>query len=424
MKLKLLTGLVLFLSLFLAACETKIPIKELTKAKEAIGLAQSVKADEYSPAEYKEANDKLVKAHEALIKNEKLEDSVKSSEESYTKAMEAYNKSVVLYAADSLKKADDAIIAADLVYAEKLSPDLFAQSKELYASSNDKFQKKDYLASYALSTESYKKAVKAKEESLDNKYQLQVKIDEVHAVLSKIEQYDYEEYAGEKYGLARNKTSDAENFINGDKLKEGFEAIAAAKISADEAYKLTMDGVTSRKLNEAEGVVNEAQNSNGASVAVEDLAAAKEALNNAKMLKSSGNYDESITYSNEAIRLGNNVIEEGKKKALATVKSQNEDADKDKDKTVADADKDKDKNKDKVKEVVKTKSGFVKEDENYYYYKVKTWEKYQECLSRIAEQYYKNAKAWKRIHNANKDRIKNPDLIRPGWIIKVPKIKK
>ena len=35
---------------------------------------------------------------------------------------------------------------------------------------------------------------------------------------------------------------------------------------------------------------------------------------------------------------------------------------------------------------------FVSEDENYWYYKVKTWEKYDECLSKIAEKYYKNAK--------------------------------
>jgi nucleoid-associated protein YgaU len=413
MKLKLITGLVLFLSFFLAACEDKIPIKEFSKAKEAIDLAQSVKADQYSPAEFKEANDQLIKAHEVLIRDEKLDDSVKNSEQSYVKAMEAYNKSAVLYAADGLKKADEAIAAADAAYAEKLSPDLFAKSKELYTSANEKFEGKDYAASYALSDEAYKKAVKAKEESLDNKYQLQVKIDEVHATLSKIEQYDYEEYAGEKYKVASSKTADAEKSYGLDALKDGFETIETAKINADEAYSLTMDGVTSRKLTEAEDVVSEAENSKGAAAAEEDMAAAKEALNNAKMLKSSGNYDECITYANEAIRLGNNVIEEGKKGSVATVKN----ADKDKDKT-ADADKDKDRT------ASKTKSGFVSEDEDFYYYKVRTWEKYQDCLSRIAEQYYKNAKAWKRIHNANKSRIKNPDLIRPGWIIKVPKIKK
>jgi len=413
MKLKSITGIVLLLTFFLAACESKIPIKELSKAREAIDLARSVKADQYSPEEFKEANDQLVKAHELLIKDEKLDDSIKNSEQSYAKAMEAYNKSAVLYAADAIKKADEAIAAADVVYAEKLSPDLYAQSRELYTSANEKFESKDYMASYALSDESYKKAVKAKEESLDGKNQLQVKIDEVHSLLSKVEQYDYEEYAAENYNIAAAKTEEAEKSFGSDTLKEGFESIETARINADEAYKKTMDGVTTGKIAEAEDVVGEAENSNGASVAEEDLAAAKEALNNAKSLKSSGSYEESITYANEAIRLGNNVIEEGSKAAVASVKNNKTDTD-------AAAVVDKDKSKDKVK----SKGGFVSEDENYFYYKVKTWEKYEECLSRIANEYYKNAKAWKRIYNANKDRIKNPDLIRPGWIIKVPKIKK
>ncbi|HNX22761.1 MAG TPA: LysM peptidoglycan-binding domain-containing protein [Spirochaetota bacterium] len=415
MKLKLTAALVLFLSFFLVACLDKVPIKELSKAKEAIELASSVKADKYSPEEFKAANDLLLKAHSSFIVDEKLDESVKNSELAYAKAMEAYNRSAVLYSADSLKKADEAITAAEAVYAEKLSPDLFAQSKELYTSANEKFENKDYIASTALSDESFKKAVKAKEESLDNKYQLQVKIDEVHAVLSKVEQYDYEEYAGEKYNIAKSRTEEAEKSYNSDALKSGFEAIETAKINAEESYKLTMDGVTSRKLSEAEDVVSEAENSNGASVAEEDLAAAKEALNNAKNLKNSGNYDESITYSNEAIRLGNNVIEEGKKSAVVAASVKNQNKDKDGDKAVSDSEK--------GKTAAKTKSEFVEEDENYYYYKVKTWEKYQECLSRIAEQYYKNAKAWKRIHNANKGIIKNPDLIRPGWIIKIPKTK-
>ncbi len=413
MKLKSITGIVLLLTFFLAACEDKIPIKEFSKARGAIDLAQSVKADQYSPEEFKEANDQLVKAHEVLIKDEELDDSIKNSEQSYVKAMDAYNKSAVLYAADALKKADEAISEAEIVYAERLSPDLFSQSRELYTSANEKFEGKDYMASYALSDESYKKAVKAKEESLDNKYQLQVKIDEVNSLLSKVEQYDYEEYAAENYKIASAKTGEAESSYKSEALKDGFESIETAKINADEAYKLTMEGVTAAKLAEAEDVVSEAENSNGADAAEEDLAAAKEALNNAKMMKSSGSYEESITYANEAIRLGNSVIEEGNKASVASNKG-NEDTDVDKDVAADDA---------KITKN-KTKSGFVSEDEDFFYYKVRTWEKYEDCLSRIANEYYKNAKAWKGIYNANRDRIKNPHLIRPGWIIKVPKLKK
>jgi nucleoid-associated protein YgaU len=43
-----------------------------------------------------------------------------------------------------------------------------------------------------------------------------------------------------------------------------------------------------------------------------------------------------------------------------------------------------------------------------------------ESLSRIAKKYYGDAKQWPKIFEANKDTIKNPDLIFPGQVIKVP----
>ncbi len=43
-----------------------------------------------------------------------------------------------------------------------------------------------------------------------------------------------------------------------------------------------------------------------------------------------------------------------------------------------------------------------------------------ESLSQIAKQYYGDAKQWKKIYEANQDAIKNPDLIFPGQVIKVP----
>jgi len=410
MKLKLMAAWILLVSFVLVACEDKVPVKEFSKAKGAIDLALSVKADQYSPLEMKEANDQLIKAHEVFIKDEKYDDSIKNSEIAYNKAMEAYNKSAVLYAADAMKKADEEIAAADSVYAEKLSPDLFAQAKDLYKSANEKFEAKEYGSTATLADESAKKAVKAREESLDNKYQLQVKIDEVQSILSKVEKYDYEDYAGEKYKIASSKVSEAETCYNDENLKEGFEKIEVAKINADEAFKDTMEGITAKKIQEAEDVVADAEKSKTGSASEEDLAAAKEALTNAKNLKSSGEYDESITYANEAIRLGNEIIDSGKKGTVAVANNSDQT---DKDKTAGEG---------KDKSGAKVKKGFVSEDEDYYYYKVRSWEKYEDCLSSIALKYYKNAKLWRKIHRANN--IKNPDLIRPGWIIKIPKIKK
>jgi nucleoid-associated protein YgaU len=43
-----------------------------------------------------------------------------------------------------------------------------------------------------------------------------------------------------------------------------------------------------------------------------------------------------------------------------------------------------------------------------------------DSLSKIAKAEYGNANDWRRIFEANKDIIKNPDLIHPGQSLKIP----
>ena len=43
-----------------------------------------------------------------------------------------------------------------------------------------------------------------------------------------------------------------------------------------------------------------------------------------------------------------------------------------------------------------------------------------DSLSKIAKRFYGDAGQWKRIYEANRDQIKNPDLIQPGWTLRIP----
>jgi len=390
--------IMIFIFFFMVACDSKIPVKELTSARFAIDQAISVNADEYSKEELQEAKANLIKAHEELLKDEKPEDSVKSAEVSYNKAMEAYNKSLPLYSKNSIDKADTAISEADVVNAEKLSPMYFEEAKELYNQAGEKYGNNEYMEAHNLAQSSYDAALKAKEESIDNRYKLGFQIGEVTSTLRKVENYDYDTYAPEQYAIALESLNKAEDEYRENQLKAGFDSIETSRINADEAYKLTMEGVTEERIEEAELVLAKAEDAKGGS-SDEDLAAAREALDISKRLRSEGDYEESLTYSSEAIRLGNQVVEESIKVASG------------KDLT--------DKGSGKADDG-SVKSG-IKEDENYYYYKVKTWEKYNDCLWRISGEYYKNPRLWRKIYNANRDRIKNPHLIKPGWVIKIPK---
>ena len=43
-----------------------------------------------------------------------------------------------------------------------------------------------------------------------------------------------------------------------------------------------------------------------------------------------------------------------------------------------------------------------------------------DSLSKIAKRVYNDGRRWKEIFEANKDQIKNPDLIYPGQVLKIP----
>ena len=43
-----------------------------------------------------------------------------------------------------------------------------------------------------------------------------------------------------------------------------------------------------------------------------------------------------------------------------------------------------------------------------------------DSLSKISKMFYGDANQWKRIFDANRDVIRNADLIQPGWKLRIP----
>jgi len=44
-----------------------------------------------------------------------------------------------------------------------------------------------------------------------------------------------------------------------------------------------------------------------------------------------------------------------------------------------------------------------------------------DSLSKIAKRLYGDANQWRRIYEANRERIANPDVIQPGWKLSIPR---
>jgi nucleoid-associated protein YgaU len=43
-----------------------------------------------------------------------------------------------------------------------------------------------------------------------------------------------------------------------------------------------------------------------------------------------------------------------------------------------------------------------------------------DTLWAISKRFYGDGNQWSRIHEANRDLIKDPDLIQPGWVLTIP----
>jgi len=53
-------------------------------------------------------------------------------------------------------------------------------------------------------------------------------------------------------------------------------------------------------------------------------------------------------------------------------------------------------------------------------HKVWIWQETGDCLWNLAKKYYGDGKKWRRIYNANKDQIEDPNVIYPKQILYIP----
>jgi len=389
-KVRGMVYIIVISAVAVASCGEPVPIKEMMLARKAIARALSVKADKYASKEIEAAMKKIYESHDLVVKNE-IENAAKSAVESRKLAESAFEISIPLLAKDTIEAAEKSFELATEAYGEKLAPDEFSDARDRLDDANNLFQNKKSYESYLAALEADKLSKNARNAALGRKEILRDAITEVELVIERAKQNNAETNAGDNLKLAEDNLKLARESYDELKLKKGFAAIEIARINADEAQVLSIEKTANDKIKVSEDAVLRAEKSEGSVIAKEEFLAAKESLDNAKQMFTEKKYSECISFANESIRMAEIVIETKKpvepQKDLSTVKSP-EDGEKD-----------------------------------FILYKVRFNEQKRDCLWRIAERQYKKALLWKKIYKANEDRIKNPDLIQPGWILKVPKLK-
>ncbi|MBN2160618.1 MAG: DUF4398 domain-containing protein [Spirochaetes bacterium] len=379
----------------LIGCTVSVPIREMTDAKTGIKSAEKVKADKYAPNELGSAQAKLIESH-GQVAGKDADKAKTSAVEAADLALAAYNKSLPLLAKDTIEIADKSLDEAGEVYAERLAPAEYRDAEDALKQANDQFQDKQYAEAYQSAVRADEKAKNARNIAIGKNSLLGDSIAEVKRTLEEAEQYGAKKYAPEKVRLASENLVLAEEAYKEQELKKGFSAVEVAKLNADEALLEALKKTAADRLAEAKKAIALAEKSKFAGQRSNELNAAKESLESAKSKLADSKYKDSIADSDEALRLAYLVM--GRKPDGTEVAAA-------------------------VEETTPVEEQ-VAEEKDYWEYRVVYRERYKDCLWYIAKKYYGNGMLWKKIYKYNKDLVRNPNLIYPGWIIKVPKLKK
>ncbi len=375
------------------ACRANIPIREMSYAKKDINAAQKVKAEKYAPEEMDAAQKKLYDSQDQAVKEDDKA-AKKSAEEASNLAQAAYNKALPLLARDTIAIAEKSIGEAGEVYAERLAPEEYREAEEALKLANDQFQDKQYAQAYESAVKADEKAKNARNIALGKKDMLRDSIVEVKRTLEEAEKYGAKKYAADKFNLANENIEVAEKAYDAQELKKGFSAVEVAKLNADEALLIALKNTAAAKLAAAEKLVGQAEKSKYASQKKAEMSAAKESLDNARAKMSDSKYKESIAASDEAMRLAMLVMS---RKTEGTEIADGGDV---------------------------SQQQQQLDEKDYWEYRVVYRQHYKDCLWYVAKKFYGNPFKWKKIYEFNRDQISNPNLILPGWILKVPKPKK
>lgn len=397
MRLKNISILMMaILSVFIfMSCRLNVPIREMTNAKNGINAAQKVKADKYAPEEFDSAKKKLIESQVKLV-NKDVDKAKTFAEESTSLSLAAYNKAIPLLAKDTISIAEKSFGEAGDVYAERLAAEEYRDAEDNLKEANDQFQNKKYYEAYDAALKADEKAKNARNVALGKKDVLRDSIVEVKRTIEEAEKYGAKKYAPDKLNMANENVELADKAYDSHELKKGFSAVEVAKLNADEALLAALKNTAADKFASAEKTMRQAEKSKQAEKKKDEMNAARESLQNAKSLMENSKYRESIAASEEATRLA--FLAMGKKADGTEVATENTGSE-------------------------GTDQQIV-EEKDYDTYKVVWRQKYKDCLWYVSKKFYKNPRLWKKIYNFNKDQIKNPNMILPGWILKIPRLKK
>lgn len=381
-------------------CASDLPVKDMSKARYGITQAEDVKADKYAPEELEKAKQYLYDTH-SLLKEDKIKDAQKKSVESQAESLKAIEKSLPLYANDMIAQANECVQQAEMLNAKEFANVEYAQAVGSLNEATQLNTDKNYRQSIQKSKESIGFANEAKAKSIAMIPQLKEQLIVLENEREQLFTQRGDEFAKNELSLTEQKINEATTKLEEQNIIAAVAAMQAAKESLLQAKTAIEKGKAAESLEAAKSLYTQVSERESSQEMAETLTEAEKLIANSQDLFAKENYIESYDTSQQAITVLNLMLIAMEKKEEALAMQQEA--------------------KEETESVAKEEPSQGQPTKEYI---VQYNPKARDCLWRIAMKVYNNARLWPLIYIANKDQIKDPDLIFPGQRFIIPPVGK
>lgn len=460
MKKTSLLTIVIFSALFAASCDFNIPVSELSDAKVRINDAKEARADKYSPDNLEAAEKMMFTAHEH-VENESEKKAVEAAKEAARLAQIAAEKSWPVYASDTIEDAKAKIAEAEKVDADFAAPEEFEEAVTLLEEAEKFNNESHFKKAQTAAVGAYLSAEEAVNKSLGKVPGLSSEISETRRKIDKYKTASPGPAVLEKLDSAKSELDTAEEKLETGQIRDAVSLITSAKEKTAEAGLLVevekinerianlqqeikairiedIPDEADRELRKSEDKIKQAEN------AIPDVETASAFLDEAEIfiknteaiikretaldrLTSVKSLHERISEKDHDKLFSSELEETGR--IIARSESHYKDARYDDSIRMSDQaetnlnaisitlERKLEKEREKKAEEVEPEKVPAKRT-----YVVRFREPNTDCLWRIAQREYEDARLWPLIYVENRSQIKDPDLIFPGQELVIPSV--
>jgi nucleoid-associated protein YgaU len=396
--------------MLLAGCDIVLPVKEMADAKSAISLATHYQAETYAKEELDAASKALLDCHE-FVKNGKEKEAKDAAVLSKTKADAALAKSLPLLSKAALDDAKKALADAKAIYSDELAVNETKVADELIASAGQSYTDGKFIPAYDDALKGKAAAERARDAVLARIPALQSKVSSLENEREVLKAQKAGNFAPNEMAALDSDIAAAKSAIEEKKVKEAISSIDAASALIPKINTLGASAAVKEKIDRAETVYAKAAASPYAESMPDEMKAARDKIDQSKSYLGAGQTDKASASADESTAMLDSIMIALEKKDEEAKLAASQQADQ---QTQPD-----DQTTDENDVVIETYQPDEPKDQPVIY--VVKWRKVKtDCLWRIAEQVYKDARLWPLIYVANRAQIKDPDLIYPGQKFVIP----